>query len=230
MTFVLLKLMAMLFMTVDHVGAFFLNNNIICRGIGRAAFPLFIFMFCEGLVHTHAPKKRILRIFILALVTEPIFDFLVFDKAFCMDYQNVLFLFALTGLACFCINKTKNWYDMALLIAGSIFLAEILKFDYGALGAASIFICYYFVKNKEKIKHYRLLSSIAWLPLVASCVPAVLSASVSPLIALGYAVPVFIICGYNGKKGSSNKILNLFMLLYYPLHLAVLLLVRYCFF
>ena len=58
-----LKLVAILTMTIDHIGFAlgsyygFRNGNIsmtidIFRSIGRIAFPLFCFMICEGAIHT----------------------------------------------------------------------------------------------------------------------------------------------------------------------------------
>lgn len=226
MTSVLLKLLAMLFMTIDHVGLFFLNNNMICRGIGRAAFPLFVFLFCEGFLYTRNPKKRMFKIFALALITEPIFDILLFRKAFCLDSQNVLWLFALTGLACLLLKHSQNWYDKVIFIAVPIVLAEFFGFDYGAAGASAIFICYYAVKNKDKIKNYKLAASLSWLPLITSNISHIISGQISPVIALGYIIPVFVILTYNGNKGKSNALLIFFMITYYPLHLAAILLIR----
>ena len=48
-----LKILAMLFMTVDHVGAFLMPQYEILRYIGRLAMPIFAFMIAEGCTHTH---------------------------------------------------------------------------------------------------------------------------------------------------------------------------------
>ena len=46
-----LKILAMLFMTVDHIGAFLLPQYEILRYIGRLAMPIFAFMIAEGCTH-----------------------------------------------------------------------------------------------------------------------------------------------------------------------------------
>ena len=43
-----LKLLAALFMTIDHVGVLLLPHVIVLRILGRLALPIFAFMIAEG--------------------------------------------------------------------------------------------------------------------------------------------------------------------------------------
>lgn len=70
----ILKIIAMFFMTLDHVGIFLLNientqqiGNIF-RIFGRLALPIFIFLIAEGVRHTKNFGKYITRLSILAAV------------------------------------------------------------------------------------------------------------------------------------------------------------------
>lgn len=69
-----LKIIAIITMTIDHIGAFLetygLNSSSsdILRIIGRIAMPLFCFMIVEGVIHTKSFKKYILRLSILAII------------------------------------------------------------------------------------------------------------------------------------------------------------------
>ncbi len=65
-----LKIIALATMTIDHFGAIVLSNigyanswlYIITRLIGRAAFPLFVFMVVEGIIHTKHPFRYFARL------------------------------------------------------------------------------------------------------------------------------------------------------------------------
>ncbi|MDY0100604.1 MAG: TraX family protein [Bacilli bacterium] len=69
----ILKIIALLTMTLDHVGIFimqtFMQNEklyslgYLFRIIGRLAFPLFTLFLVEGLIHSNNVKKYLLRLF-----------------------------------------------------------------------------------------------------------------------------------------------------------------------
>lgn len=64
MTTTLLKMLGVLFMTVDHIGKFIPNTPIWFRWIGRLAYPLFAFCCVQGVLHTRSRKKYLLRLYI----------------------------------------------------------------------------------------------------------------------------------------------------------------------
>ena len=49
-----LKLIALITMTIDHVGMMLLPQLRILRAIGRIAFPIFAYMIAEGCRYTHS--------------------------------------------------------------------------------------------------------------------------------------------------------------------------------
>lgn len=64
-----IRIIALLSMTSDHVGIFMLTYlgqanpwGLALRAFGRLAFPLFIFMLAEGMIHTHNAKKYMARL------------------------------------------------------------------------------------------------------------------------------------------------------------------------
>ena len=69
----ILKVIAIVFMTLDHVGYFlegFKNLSVLAaifRILGRLSFPLFIFLLVEGVIHTKNIKKYFFRLSLLAL-------------------------------------------------------------------------------------------------------------------------------------------------------------------
>ena len=55
-----LKMIAMLSMLADHIGAVLFPEQILFRVIGRLAFPIFAYTLVEGFFYTHDIKKYIL--------------------------------------------------------------------------------------------------------------------------------------------------------------------------
>lgn len=94
-----LKLVAMISMIIDHIGATFLyryfmsaglmSNDIysditsadvlymLLRVIGRMAFPIYIFLLIEGFMHTRSVVKYLTRLLAFAFISEPFFDIAV---------------------------------------------------------------------------------------------------------------------------------------------------------
>ncbi len=65
-----LKIIACVFMLVDHVGFILIKNNRIFRIIGRLAMPIFAFQVAQGFKHTSSKPKYILRMFLFTLISE----------------------------------------------------------------------------------------------------------------------------------------------------------------
>lgn len=67
-----LKIIALLTMTIDHLGYLLPSYNPelanVFRYIGRLALPLFCFMIVEGAIHTKNFKKYALRLGIMASI------------------------------------------------------------------------------------------------------------------------------------------------------------------
>ena len=66
-----LKLIAVLSMTVDHVGAVFFPEYPVFRWIGRMAFPLFCYCMTVGLLYTHDIRRYLARLGVFALLSQP---------------------------------------------------------------------------------------------------------------------------------------------------------------
>lgn len=65
-----IKYVALLFMTIDHIGHFFPNTPIWFRYIGRLSSPLFFFAAAEGICHTHSKKDYLTRLYKLSVLLE----------------------------------------------------------------------------------------------------------------------------------------------------------------
>ena len=65
-----LKLLAMVFMVLDHINLFFPNTPKIFDYLGVLAIPLFVFALVEGIKHTSSLKQYFLRLYIFSIIMQ----------------------------------------------------------------------------------------------------------------------------------------------------------------
>ena len=203
-----LKLIALVTMTVDHIGMLLLPRLMILRIIGRIAMPLYAYMIAEGCRYTHDRRRYFLRLAGLALVCQVVYYFA--DRSL---YQCILVTFSLSVLCISAIDTAQrkggaSWVLAAAALLGAGAICELLPMkisgfavDYGFFGALLPVILYSFGKKGIVPGMLLLCLSIGGLQWWALA-----------------AVPLMLL--YNGQRGKRS--LGWVFYLYYPLHLAVL--------
>ena len=68
-----LQWIALITMTIDHIGFLLFQKLTILRIIGRIAMPIFVFCLAEGFIHTKSRQKYFMRLGILAVISELVF-------------------------------------------------------------------------------------------------------------------------------------------------------------
>ena len=201
-----LKLLAMLAMTADHIGAVFFPEIPLLRWIGRLAMPVLCFFIGEGLRHTRSPRRYLLRLTGFALLSELPFD-LAFYGGIEWGHQNVYFTLALGLLALWAIQSRgmEGW----LLALTAALAAELLGCDYGMYGVLLILLLDRVHRARSEQLAAAALLNLAFFGLQTQT----LSLIALPLLWL-----------YNGKRGRDDR--RLFYL-YYPAHLCVLGILRF---
>lgn len=63
-----LKILALAFMVIDHIGQFFPAMPIWLHWVGRLSFPIFMFCSAHGFSHTSSQKKYILRLYFASVI------------------------------------------------------------------------------------------------------------------------------------------------------------------
>lgn len=204
-----LKLLALTTMLIDHVGAILFPQYIILRIIGRISFPIYCFLLVEGYIHTHNFKKYILRIGLLALISELPYDLVFHEKAIFIYSQNIFFTLFIGLLAVHSINYFKNKkFIIPIIIFILCFIAYIIKCDYGYIGVLIIIGFYIFKTNFMNLVLFQLMLLFPFHNI----------ANIFRILAL---IPIFF---YNEKKGYNIKYL---FYPFYPLHLLILYLITY---
>lgn len=201
-----LKLLAMLAMTADHIGAVFFPEIPLLRWIGRLAMPVLCFFIGEGLRHTRSPRRYLLRLTGFALLSELPFD-LAFYGGIEWGHQNVYFTLALGLLALWAIQSRgmEGW----LLALTAALAAELLGCDYGMYGVLLILLLDRFHRARSEQLAGAALLNLVFFGLQTQT----LSLIALPLLWL-----------YSGKRGRDDR--RLFYL-YYPAHLCVLGILRF---
>ena len=209
-----LKIIAMLTMTIDHIGVLLFPGVDLLRYIGRLAFPIYAFMIAEGCLHTRSMPRYLGSMAVLAALCQ-----LVGYVAQQTLVQSVLvsFSFSISLIILLRQAQQKNtvgaWWPFALAAAAVLLITEALpeflpgfSVDYGFIGAM-LPVCIYAAKGKipKLAVSAVLLSLLAWNGWAGQWYGLL----ALPLLAL-----------YNGSRGRWR--LKWVFYLYYPIHLAVL--------
>lgn len=217
-----LKLIAIITMFIDHIGAAILARIIIAgdaneqiyqiylmlRNVGRIAFPIFCFLLVEGFSYTRDRKKYAMRLLAFAFISEIPFDLAFSSRVLEFEYQNVyftLFIGLLTIWGLDVVRQQIVWSDVkrsialaAIMFAG-MFAAYLLQTDYDAKGVMCIVVLYLFREWRG-------------LQILGGC----LAFGWWELAALVAFIPIAF---YNGKRGWNMKY---GFYVFYPLHLLIL--------
>lgn len=234
-----LKLIAVVSMLIDHTGLVFVGEYLYpraenqahvwyiyegMRGIGRLAFPIFVFFLVQGFVHTRNRKRYAVRLLIFSLVSEIPFDLAFFGTPFYFYYQNVgwelLFAFLMlvvveriersrlyagsadgtpqTGQNAF-LRRAYAELLMLIVLLFFMLLGYVCCVDYGYGG---ILLCYLFYRFRWNRAASAAAGCVGFGLYEPSGIPGVLLNLL-----------------YNGEKGKQIKY---FFYIFYPAHLLAL--------
>ena len=211
-----LKLIALVSMTIDHIGYFLLPQYKLLRILGRIAFPIFAYMIAEGCRYTSNRLRYFLGILGLGILVQLLFWYTRQSL-----YQHILITFSMSIALIFSLRQAAEkggvWIlvsGLALALAG--FVCLLLKHylpkrgfsvDYGLCGVLLPVLIYVAQTRTQRLLATAIgliavslsfSNNIQWYSLLAL-----------PLLAL-----------YNGQRGTSR--LKYLFYAYYPLHLLIL--------
>lgn len=229
-----LKIIAIVTMLIDHIGAIVIENGIlkirgvtdfnvffqskymtfwwgvdmILRMIGRIAFPIFCFLLVEGFLHTRNPKKYAGRLLLFCFISEIPFDLSLWGTWFYAGYQNVYFTLFIGLLTLMGMKKYQDsaWKQGVVVLVGCIG-AFLLKTDYSAFGVLLIVLLYW-LRNQVRMQTIFGCILVGW--------------EITAPLAF---IPIRM---YNGKRGKWN--LKYLFYAFYPAHIFVLWVIRVIYF
>ncbi len=168
-----LKIIALLTMLIDHIGAIFFPEQLLWRTIGRIAFPIFSWQLVEGFVHTSSRSKYALRLFLFGCVSQVPYMFLNPDIIMHPLHINIIFQLFSGIVLLFAADKAGNairsiprkrlpniilsffWVAVSLILVAT---PDILNawnpeflFSYGSYGQLMFLVFYRFRSSPTKL-------------------------------------------------------------------------------
>jgi len=244
-----LKIIALVIMTVDHVGAYGSNmafareNYLIIRQIGRLAAPVFLFLLTESMKHTKNRRAFFKRMYLASLVVGLWNAVLGWHLGY--SFGNIFQTFAWISAAVFCIDiyrRERNWHEGAkllLLVLLSLIIDKIICAGFFDFNNADLVreTVRAFINSPRQVEYSvgMILLGILWyylpdklycaLTLLLFSIPAYFGFRQYPELTMfsgiqyAMAGAVPLILLYNGEKGRGMK--NFFYV-YYPVHVYII--------
>jgi hypothetical protein len=144
-----LKLVAIVSMTIDHVGAILLPQVSWLRIIGRVAFPLFAYQLASGYLHTRNLTRYARRLAVWGLIAQPVYMIAFGVRLWTLN----IFATLLLGLLAIWGWDHRRWWAVALplsLAAIQLWLPEVGP-DYGLYGVLLCLASFVLFRNREQL-------------------------------------------------------------------------------
>lgn len=209
-----LKIIALITMTIDHIGFILIPTYSPYyepfRTIGRLSFVLFAFLIAEGLNHTKNKERYIATMFLFAFVIDIPRLFLGFEY-----FGNIFYTLGAGALALYLIGHFKNIILQIVSVLAMLYLTVSVGGDYGAFGVMLIVTIGVSRMITNDIRFLREIVMVGFYYVLMIIFQ-------EPDIQMFGIYSFLIIMLYNGKRGYYHPQLKYLIYVYYPLHLLIL--------
>ena len=225
----MLKLIALILMTVDHVAFVFVPTDsalyFLMRTIGRTVAPVVMCLFIsEGFHYTRNRLKYLLRMAAFAVIAQPFYFMMIFGRlpinaAEFLTYWNVLYTFCVSILILMVITNAKINIGLKVFITAFCFILSLLG-DWGLFIPVWVLIFHFCRDIPFKRK-------AAVFTVVTAFMIVFFSLSFFQYGVLFSVIPLYL---YNGKRGGeklSPMVSKWAVYLYYPAHMAAIVAVKF---
>ena len=210
-----LKILAIVCMTIDHIGVTFFPNEPLLRMIGRLAFPIFSYGIAEGCRFTHDKRRYFGGVFLCGLVC--VVAFLPIGGL----YGNALITMSMSILLVYALQRWENSrkiLHLALpftLAAAFYLICRNFPIDYGFAG---VLLPLYAEVGRLLANRFRLPEKTCERAgfAVGLLALSVVIGGVQPWCLLSL-IPICLLGTARGKWKMKH-----FFYVYYPAHLAVI--------
>lgn len=211
----MIKLLACIFMLIDHLGVLFFPQYDVLRVIGRLAMPFYAYCIARGIKYTKDYKSYLKRVLEISILTQIPFSIMLKEIKL-----NICFLWVIGIWFIVNLEKTKSIKRKIVLSVVIFFFVSLLKIDYGVYGLAYLTIIYFSLFKEKKNSDLYMYASwgiLHFLKLIINFASGIIQVFTLP------AIPIIDICNKYGleKKQFNNKFIQYF----YPIHLLILLII-----
>ncbi len=203
----ILKMIALITMTIDHMGVFIFPGMVEFRIIGRLSFILYAFLLTEGFINTSNRYRYINRLAKMAIISQ--LGMLIPGVV----YPGNIFFTLTIGLYGLILLENKEFIKYAFLLGISYFL----PIDYSIYGVALIGLFYL-------IKMYKLnyiVQIILFTLLNYYAITYLNFSSITYYSTISLVLTWF----YSGKRGYNSPFMTTVFYWYYPVHFGLLYLI-----
>lgn len=218
----ILKLIAVIAMTVDHIGWKWVETTSpegqIIHFFGRITIPVMCFFVAEGFFFTKDLKKYILRLFVFTAVSH--FPFCLYNGISLTTLGTSVMLPLTLGLCALTVFKNQDTDFLGKIILIFVFCLLSYTSDWSFFPVLWILSFGIFRENlKHKIIFFCLISF--------SACAFYINKNPENMFMTGLFLSVPLLLLYNGKRGRKNFFTKWGFYAYYPLHLAILFIIDY---
>lgn len=243
-----LKLIAMLFMLLDHVHSYLNFGPNWVSLLSRFVAPLFVYFLVEGFYYTHNRKKYAARLYIAAVIMfigNAIINYSFhnvnlftgrFDFYSLIDGNNILLTLALFFSILTFIERSKQKEKRIVSIIGIVLFSFLSTMSEGGMYLLPIlFIFYFLYGNKRKICIGVIITSlIFFLSVYAFYMGTDVTTSLFDVLCYNsewmmgtVCIPILL---YNGERGYTSKFSKWLFYIFYPVHLWIIYILMNMFF
>ncbi len=209
-----LKILALVTMTLDHVGKFLFPEVLWLQILGRLAFPVFAYMIAEGCQYTKNRRKHLLSVGAVALLCQVVYYVAMGSLYMCIMVTfliSIMLIYCLEGFGTTFLRNVQGVVAIVLAAFVCLYLPRLMPetdfyIDYGFFGVFLPVAVYYARGRLQKM--------------VAACFMLILlglqMGGIQWYCLLGL-IPLML---YSGARGKWN--LKYLFYIYYPVHLAVI--------
>ncbi len=225
------KLIACVFMAIDHIGLMLFPKYELFRILGRIAFPLFAFFIAEGCKYSKNKAKRFGLLFsigILYLILYLIYDGELYGNIFLTFSVSVAVIYAMQMCKKYIFNEFKLYkvalsvLFIAFLLIALFILFENMYFEYGYSGMLiPVFVSLFDLRGIQAPKRLLRLDN-QFVKLICLSVGLMILGFDGRLGDIQFyallSIPILLF--YNGLPGKRN--MKYLFYIFYPAHLAII--------